>query len=63
MEEKPSDSELKVPREPIVFYKYVGVGKTTYPQDDLSAFLNKVAASGDYDEAKESRDRSLEGKR
>jgi hypothetical protein len=63
MDVKPSDKELKVPREPIVFYKYVGVGKTTYPQDDLSAFLNKVNASDSYDEAKKNRDRSLEGKR
>lgn len=62
MEEKPSDSELKVPREPIVFYKYVGKGKTTYSLN-VKDFLEKNEASPDYDSAKKKRDNDLEGKR
>lgn len=62
MDKKPSDEKLKVPREPIIFYKYVGIGKTTYPKNNVNAFLEKVEASDDYDSAMEKRNKSMEGK-
>lgn len=54
MKVKPKNEQLKVPREPIVFYKYVGIGKVKRP--DLDEFMKAVPAASDYDDAKRKRD-------
>lgn len=61
MKVKPKDSELKIPREPIVFYKYVGRGKVQNPK--LEDFMSKVPAAEDYFAAQKQRNRDLERKR
>ena len=54
MKQKPKDEDLKVPREPIVFFKYTGkVNKT--PLED---FLKSVKPM-EYSKAQEERDKKL----
>ena len=45
--------------EDIIFYKYVGVGKTTSSYEKASDFKKAVAASDSYDDAQKVRDESL----
>ena len=60
------DSELKVPREPVLFYRYTGKKAAYSSEDDIrnayDGFLKSTESAGtDYGAAYEQRDKMMEG--